>query len=727
MLTVPLLLTTLMQPPAPPGEADRLAREARTRFGLAMLQRRQDRLLEAVQLLEEAVRLDPSAAAPRKSLIPLYLTLGRTADAVALARQVVERFPADGDTWNILAEVLRDQGEPAEAVAALRHAVDSPALAERPVNHLDLLLKLGRWCDDAHDWAGAEAAYRRAAGLATDGRDRLLRAGSFTRAELAAEAAHALEEVGRACLNGRRFAEAVGAFRQAQAVSRGDDPARALRLNWNLAEVFAAQGRPTDALAILDPYLDSRPPNPAAYELKVRLLREAGRPGEVVPSLRRSVQREPDLPALRLILARELAAAGDDRSAQAEFRSLAKLAPTEEVYRVWFRSLRGNPGAVLELLDEALKQASGRDGQPETDAVAAAERGRAMLAALRGEPELVRGLLALAAQGGDGRKDRSPEALWALADLAARTNQLDDAERFYRLALHRVPPQDLQLQGDLYAGLLPVLWKARQRTAVRELAAEGLQAPFAPAPLLRHYYLALAQDELGESEEALRTVERALSLPGGGDRLAFRCLRVTVLRRAGQFDAATAACEALLKEFHEPQQVRDIRAELAQVYEGRRDFARAEEQLQLILAADPNDAVALNSLGYHWADRGCRLDEAERLIRKAIDLDRAQRRHLTGTDADSAAYLDSLGWVLFRRGQAGEGRRWLEQAAALPDGSADPTVWDHLGDVYYRLGEAAKARSAWESARRLYATERRPAGDDRPAEVERKLKTVLGP
>jgi tetratricopeptide (TPR) repeat protein len=727
MLNGLLLLTALAQPPqAPaPAEAERLAREARTRFGVAVLEQRQDRLLEAVGLFEEAARLDPAAAAPRRALVPLYLTLGRTEDAVAAARQVLQRSPGDADTWNVLAEVLRDQGKPGEASDALRRAADAPAAADRPAVLLEWLGKLGRWREEARDWTGAEAAYRRAAGLTQDRRDRLVREGTFSPADLASEAASAWEGVGRACLGGGHFAEAAEAFRRAGAA----DPVRARRLDWNLAQVSAAQGRPDEALAALDRYLEGRPPNPAAYELKVRLLRETGHPEAIAPALRRYAEREPQFLALRLTLARELGLAGEPDAAQAEFRALAALAPTAEVYRGWFQALerQREPGKVLELLDEALKQ-SAADGQTESERGAAAERARAMLSALRGEPGLVRALLPIALARPAGG-ERAAGTLRALAELAARTNQLDAAERLYRLALRQIAPGNFQQQGDVYAGLLPVLWRARRFEAVRDVAREGMALPprVQPAPRLLRYYLALALDALGEPDEALRVIDQALRLPGGGDQLVFRLQKVQVLRRAGRLDAAEAACAALLKEHRQPHQVRDVRLELAQVYEARHDFARAEEELQLVLAADPNDATALNSLGYQWADRGCRLEEAERLIRKAIDLDRGQRRTLADPEPDSGAYLDSLGWVLFRRGQLDEGRRWLEQAAALPDGSADPTVWDHLGDVYSRLGDAAKARSAWQTARRLYAAERRQANDDHPAEVERKLKTVPGP
>ena len=125
------------------------------------------------------------------------------------------------------------------------------------------------------------------------------------------------------------------------------------------------------------------------------------------------------------------------------------------------------------------------------------------------------------------------------------------------------------------------------------------------------------------------------------------------------------------------------------------------------------------------ADQGKNLEESERLIRKAIDLDREEKKSgtevRTDGDGDNAAYLDSLGWALFRRGQLKEAREQMEKAASLSGGDDDPVVWDHLGDVCYRQKDKARARSAWEKAVQLYEEEKRRKLDDRYKEVKHKL------
>ena len=123
------------------------------------------------------------------------------------------------------------------------------------------------------------------------------------------------------------------------------------------------------------------------------------------------------------------------------------------------------------------------------------------------------------------------------------------------------------------------------------------------------------------------------------------------------------------------------------------------------------------------ADRNINLDEAERLIRRAIETDRFIRKE-TGEVGDNAAYVDSLGWVLFRKGKLNEAREWLEKAIALPDGAEDPSVWDHLGDVYAKSHMTGKAKEAWTTSLHLYDTTGQRKSDSKRAEIVKKLETL---
>ena len=126
---------------------------------------------------------------------------------------------------------------------------------------------------------------------------------------------------------------------------------------------------------------------------------------------------------------------------------------------------------------------------------------------------------------------------------------------------------------------------------------------------------------------------------------------------------------------------------------------------------------------------GARRGEVSGLfVRHALAVDKIDRRKSGSADPESAAYRDSLGWVLFRQGKLAEARVELEKAAALFAGGIDPVVWDHLGDVLFRLGEKPKAKAAWEKAKGLYEADARISSrgrrDGRLDEVKRKLTRV---
>ena len=124
---------------------------------------------------------------------------------------------------------------------------------------------------------------------------------------------------------------------------------------------------------------------------------------------------------------------------------------------------------------------------------------------------------------------------------------------------------------------------------------------------------------------------------------------------------------------------RDARQQYAIMAEKTNDIATAEEQFKILLKAAPQDATLLNYLGYSLADRGMKLDEAQGYIKQAVAL-----------APDNGAYLDSLGWVYFKKGHLPEAFEQLQKAAGTMN--TDDTLWLHLGDVFAARGDA---KNAW--------------------------------
>lgn len=134
--------------------------------------------------------------------------------------------------------------------------------------------------------------------------------------------------------------------------------------------------------------------------------------------------------------------------------------------------------------------------------------------------------------------------------------------------------------------------------------------------------------------------------------------------------------------------------------QGNRELsAQASEEA---LGFYPDDVPLNNDVAYSWIDRGVRLDEAEQMIRYAVAHQPRQ-----------SAYLDTLGWLLYKQGKWEDARTWLLRASRTEFGQ-DPVIYDHLGDTCYRLGKTEDAVEYWETAVRLA-----PEGDDSNLDVVR--------
>ena len=196
-------------------------------------------------------------------------------------------------------------------------------------------------------------------------------------------------------------------------------------------------------------------------------------------------------------------------------------------------------------------------------------------------------------------------------------------------------------------------------------------------------------------------------------------------------EAAKAYEEALVlvdKDKDLEPEDRETRAEryhymLSNIYVDIRKVDKASEHLQVLLAKHPDNPGFNNDLGYIWADHDIKLEEAEKLIRKALELDRKKRKDdpklKPEQDIDNGAYLDSLGWVLFKQKKFKEAK--VAMLKAVEDKKSQHIeIYDHLGDVLMALGERAAAIAAWKKGIEVVGDDRRDK--ERRAIVEKKLQ-----
>jgi tetratricopeptide (TPR) repeat protein len=152
----------------------------------------------------------------------------------------------------------------------------------------------------------------------------------------------------------------------------------------------------------------------------------------------------------------------------------------------------------------------------------------------------------------------------------------------------------------------------------------------------------------------------------------------------------------------------EARMQYGVISERENDLPAAEESFRYLLAKNPANANVLNYLGYALADRGVKLDEAEVLISSAVALDPA-----------NGAYLDSLAWVKFKRGDAPAAKTAIKKAVkSVYD---DPVVWGHAGDIYEASGDLRTAWLAWKTAWLLEAPARRKNAAARIKALQKKI------
>ncbi|MBI3407547.1 MAG: tetratricopeptide repeat protein [Planctomycetes bacterium] len=687
-------------------------------YALGLLCEREDRLLEALKAYEEAARLDPETPAVFKAQAPILLALDRVKDAQNVFRKALALDPADYETWFMAARIHKTLAEYAEARKSLQRGLEARGIADVPELAQQMYIELGQLHESAEDLPQAIAAFRAAVKI-LDHPDLVMDHGPFPRDAVLARAADTHERLGHLLRRLKRFDEALAEYKKAQAQS----PDRAGRLNMNLAQLCLEQSKLEQALPYLDAYLSLQPLGLEGYELKVDTLRRLGRSEAVLPWLEKATRADANNKALKVLLAKQYAHARQSAQAENLFKSLAAESPDAEIYKGLFhlyldRSTDGMEQA-LHLVNKTLEAAKEKGAGAQ-----AAQQARAVIAALESDGDLSKSLVnAGMKQIRFDNKDLSFETLHLLGVLADRQRKLDDAEAFYRASLSSSRPGNEAL---LYSGLLRVLWKARKYEQVLELCKDGLLTAKATNQVLFYSERARANAALGRNGEALKAIDQALDLAADTDRLTLRRLKVRILVGAGKLDQAEAECQEMFKEFRQPGDTLEVRYLLSNVFSARQDHEKAEQQLEMILKSDPDNPTVNNDLGYMWADRNKNLPLAEAMIRKAIDLDRRQRqlgRPGAEDDGDNAAFLDSLGWVLFRRGQVREAVVELEHAAKA-DGGQDPVIYDHLGDVYMRMERVDQARAAWEKALHLYQHEKQRKMDDRQRELERKLKAT---
>jgi tetratricopeptide (TPR) repeat protein len=277
-------------------------------------------------------------------------------------------------------------------------------------------------------------------------------------------------------------------------------------------------------------------------------------------------------------------------------------------------------------------------------------------------------------------------------------------------------PDDL----DLNVLLIRIFWAKKDWTSAIEHIKTG-------AEMTEHRgqfenWLAMTNLRAAKYDDAIN-YHRARAQSGGSEA-AYRDL-INVLIEAKRYAEAEKTVYNILQpqldrrsagERYEPGIIVAMRGYLSLIYQSSDRQRKSDEQLEAIYEMTPNDPEINNNLAYSWIEAGLNLDRAEKMVRLAVE-----ERPTT------SAYLDSLGWLLYKRGQYDQALVYLRRAVALSV-EGDPILFSHLGDALYRAGKPNDAKAAWEKSLALS----KEKADDSPspeevrtrARVEQELKSL---
>ncbi|MSU79742.1 MAG: tetratricopeptide repeat protein [Gemmataceae bacterium] len=710
----------LLVPKTAPTRQDLEQRDALKKYVLALTLIHDEKYADAMKLLEESAQLDPNAPAVFRAQTPILIGMRRYSDALASCGKVVALDPGDYRSWYSLAKLSKTLAKYPEAIAAMESGLKAAELKDHPEVAQQMLFELGGLYESVDRPGRAADAYSKAA-VILEHPEAIEAKGDFPREAILARAAEMHERIGQLYRQAKQYGPSLEAMRKAQTLA----PDRAARLSLQMAQIADEQGDLKTSLGHLDLYLRTRPLSADPYDMRVSLLRRLQRPDLIVPWVEQVAAGERHNNALQALLAREYVTAKLNEKAEPIYRKLLEDTPSAEYYRGLFTIYNDEGPAgtarILAMLNKAIDKTT-REAGPTP--IGNAQHARAMVAAVRDDGDLARKLVDVAFRQAKTNPELKFDTVYFLAVIADRHRKLNEAEQFYRDCLRKTDPSTEQI---IYAGLLRVLSKAKKHQAVIDLCKQGLASAKATNPLLFYSEYPRALAALQRYDEALTQADEGARLAGDGNRLLFQMLRLRILSTAERFDVAEREALALIKAAVRPADIIELRYVLSGIYSGAKQNAKSEEQLHFILKIDPDNATVNNDLGYLWADQSRNLEDAERMVRLALDLDRRQRRNnpnvSSEADKDNAAYVDSLGWVLFRRGQIESSRKELERAAVL-DGGEDPVIYDHLGDVYYRLEMRPEAARAWQRSLDLYDQGLRRKDDERLRDLRRKLGLV---
>lgn len=490
-------------------------------------------------------------------------------------------------------------------------------------------------------------------------------------------------------------AKAEAAYRQVLKIDANDEDA----LN-GLALVFADRGDLPNAIDLLKQVVEKNP-DPRTLVMLGQFYEQVKDYSHAADTLKQALMLASDNVQLERQWAVDLYAAGRLDEALGAFQDLARDDPKNLNLQL----------QIAELLERKHDFAGAGEALAKARAIDnGAEVRYAGVMLLRVQGKTQEAIAAAQALLNDTKKDQySKEELGLRREvlLGLAGMQEDSGKTQETVAtLRQISDLDPSLTSKVEAQIINALRQGKEYKAAKQEADSALKKfPTERAIVLQH---AGVTGDLGQTDAAIGEL-KAISNSAKDLEVISTIAQIQDKARRFEDEAKTLdAADALAKEPAEKQQLAFMRGAM---YERQKNYEAAEKTFRGILAADPQNAGAMNYLGYMFAERDTNLDEAQQLLLHALEI-----------EPGNGAYEDSLGWIYYRQNR-------LDQAAnelrlAVDKVGSDPTVHDHLGDVYFKQGKIREAIQQWEVS--ISGWKSAAPGDQDPVELAKVTKKVEG-
>ena len=510
-----------------------------------------------------------------------------------------------------------------------------------------------------------------------------------------------------------RFEEALEAYENALIC----DP-RATYVSEKIPLLLLRLERTDEAAQWLDRYLKEHPDSTGMRMLYAKVLGRQGKNDRAMHQYQLISDRNPDDPAILLLLAEMYLGNKQSDQARAVLGRVLTLDPTSYPGHVLMARLDQQVGRTDEAADH-YRQALARNWSSELQM----ELGELFIKTQRYDEAgaLYRDIIAREDHNEGARialvhvyllQKKDSQALTELKNLRALVDQPQRVDltiaRLYAKQQHfdkaiAITEQILARENLPEARFFLAVLFAQEKKynqALRQIRLVDREAPEFAEALSLEVRILREQDR---ADEAVRRIEENLAATDGVRNAELYTMLAGLHQQQGRDELSRKALLRGLEEFPEDE---NLLYEYGLLLENSGDHAGALQAMQKIIELKPDHAAALNFVGYSWAEDKVHLDKALGYIQRAIEL-----------KPDNGYIRDSLGWVYFRLGRIGEAIKELEAAVRLsPD---DPAILEHLGDVYL---EAGRERQALETYRK--ALQLKPESEDERLRLAEKIRII---